>query len=56
MDKDNVVEMYNHKKEQSNGIFSNMDEPRDDHNKQSKSEREMKYHMMSLKCGTWNME
>ena len=52
MDKDKVVEMYNHKKEQSNGIFSNMDEPRDDHNKQSKSEREMKYHMMSLKCGT----
>ena len=45
MDKDDVVYMYNgillsHKKEQNNATCSNMDGPRDDHTKQSKSDKE----------------
>ena len=45
MDKDDVVYVHNgillsRKKEWNNAICSNMDEPRDYHTKQSKSERE----------------
>ena len=45
MDKEDVVHIYNgilvsHKKEWNTAIFSNMDGPRDDHTKWSKSERE----------------
>ena len=45
MDKEDVVHIYkgillNHKKEQSNAIFSNMNTTRDYHTKWSKSERE----------------
>ena len=46
MDKEDVVHIYNgilllsHKNERNNAICSNMDGPRDDHTKESKSERE----------------
>ena len=45
MDTEDVVHIYNgvllsHKKEWKNAICSNMDGPRDDHTKWSKSDRE----------------
>ena len=45
MDKEDVVHIYNgillsHKKEWNNAICSNIDGPRDDHSKWSKSARE----------------
>ena len=45
MDKEDVVHMYDglllsHEKEWNNAICSNMDGPRDDHTKWSKSERD----------------
>ena len=42
------------KKEGNNAICSNIDGPRDNHTKWSKSEKD-KYHMISLMCGIWNM-
>ena len=39
------------KKEQNTAICSNMDGARDSHTKWSKSEREAKYHMISLISG-----
>ena len=56
MDKENVVCMHNgrllsHKKEWNNATCSSMDGPGDYHTKWSKSNRQKKYHMISLKCG-----
>ena len=48
--RDNGI-LFNHKKEWNNAIFNNMDGPRDYHTKGSKSEREDKYHRISLTCG-----
>ena len=52
MDKEVLVYIYiyngillSHQKEWNNAICSNMDEPRDSHTKQSKSDKE-KYHMI----------
>ena len=42
--------LLTHKKEWNNAICSNMDGPRDNHTKWSKSDKE-KYHMISLICG-----
>ena len=55
MDKEHVMHIYNgilliHKKEQGNAICSNMDGPRDDHTKGSKSDKD-EYHMISRMCG-----
>ena len=62
MDKVDLVHIYNgillsHRKEQNNAICSNMDATRDDHTKQSKSERERQIpyiiiYMCNLKYGT----
>ena len=51
-----MVHIYNglllsHKKEWNNAICSNMDGPRDYHTEWSKSDREDKYHTISLICG-----
>ena len=52
--------VYNHNgtllshKKWNNAICSNMDRPRDNHTKGSKSDRN-KYHMIPLLCGIWNM-
>ena len=46
--------LLNHKKEWNNAIYSNMDGPRDDHTKLSKSDKD-KYHMLSLICGIKKM-
>ena len=60
MDKEDMVHTYhgilpNHKKEWKNAIGSNMDGPRDDYTKWSKSERERQIPyditMISLICG-----
>ena len=45
--------LFSHKKEWDNAICSNMDGPRDDHIKWSKSEKD-KYHMISLFL--WNQK
>ena len=59
MDKEDVVYIYSgillsHKKEWNNAICSNMDEPRDDHTKWSKSdkERQVSYDITYL----WNLK
>ena len=66
MDKDDILYIYiyicngillSHKKEWNNAICSNMDGPRDDHTKWSKSERERQIsyditYMWDLKCDT----
>ena len=44
--------LFSHKKEWNNAIYNNMDGPRDNHAKWSKSEKN-KYHMISLICETW---
>ena len=54
IDKEDVVHTYNgillsYIKERTNTIFSNLDEPRDDHTKCSKPDKD-KYHMISLIC------
>ena len=59
MDKEEVVHIYNgillsHKKEQNNAICSNMDATRDDHTKQSKSERERQ--IPNDITYTWNLK
>ena len=55
MDKKDVVYIHDgillsHKKEWNNAICINMDGPRDDHTKWSKSDKD-KYHMILLICG-----
>ena len=52
MDKEDVLHIYNgillsHKKEWNSAICSNVDEPRDYHDKSDKE----KHHMLSLVCG-----
>ena len=47
--------LLGHKKEWNNAICSIMDGPRDHDTKWSKSERERQYHMISLRCGIYNM-
>ena len=46
--------LLSHKKEWNNVTCSNMDGPRDDHTKWSRSDKD-KYHMISLVCGIWNI-
>ena len=63
MDTEDVVHIYNgillsHKKEWNNAICSNMDGPRDDHTKWSKSDRERQVtygitHMWNLIFKKW---
>ena len=57
MDKEDAVYIHNglllsHKKEWTNANCSNMDGPRDDHTKQSKSERQDITYMWNLKYDT----
>ena len=58
LDKEDMVHMHNgllsHKKGWNYTICNNMDGPRADHTKWSKSEKE-KYHMISLICGIWRI-
>ena len=62
MDKEDVVHIYNgilfsHKKEWNNATCSNMDGPRDDHTRWSKSDRERQIdHMISLICGIYKKD
>ena len=42
--------IFNHKKEQTNAVCSNMDGPRGCHTEWSQTLKD-KYHMMSLRCG-----
>ena len=56
MDKEDVVHTYNgillsHKKEWNTAICRNMEGPRDDHTKWSKSDREWQISNDSLICG-----
>ena len=55
MDKEGMVHIYNgmllnHQKEGNNAACSNMDRPRDDHTKSSKSDKDS-HHIISLICG-----
>ena len=48
-----IAILLNHKKEQNNAIYSNMDGPRDSHTKWNKSERER--HIVNDITYTWNL-
>ena len=48
------MELLTHKKEQNNAIFSNMDGPRDEHTKGTKTEKD-KYDMTLIISGIQNM-
>ena len=55
MDKEDVVHIYNrillsHKSEQNNGIYINMNVPRDLHTEWSKLDKNDKYHMILFIC------
>ena len=56
MDKEDVVQIYNgiqlnHKKEQNNAIFSNMDDLETVILSEASQTEKDKYHMISLICG-----
>ena len=58
VDKEDVVYngiLLSHKKEWNNALCSNMDEPRDYHTKQSKSERHIPYDITYVESKIWQM-
>ena len=45
--------LLSHKKEWNNSIYSNVDESRDYHTKQSKSERQIPYDIIYIESKLW---
>ena len=58
MDKEDIIQVYdgillNHKKEQNNAIYSNMNATRNYHNKWSQKDKYVITYMWNLKYGTY---